>query len=199
MTDPVTLFFHFRSPYSWLAVERLVRDPLPIHGIPAIGIPESLAVRGKDTPNAPRLAYIIEDVARIAGRLDLPVQLPQAFDTDWIRPSAAFWRAQDQGHGFAFMAALFRRRFGHGADLGDPAVIEEAGRSVGLDGAVLAAAMDDPAAQDAVTAQARLFQENGVCGVPFFVAGRQKFWGQDRLPALRYALGLAQVKGDFDP
>ncbi len=198
MTEPVTLFFHFRSPYSWLAVERLVRDPIPLHAIPGTGIPESMAVGGKDAPNAPRLAYIVEDVGRIATRLGLPVQLPSAFDTDWIRPCAAFWRAQEMGHGFAFMAALFRRRFGQGADLGDADVIAEAARSLGLDDAALMAAMDDSALQDAVRAQGPAFKENGVCGVPFFLAHGQKFWGQDRLPDLRNALGLPPVKGDFE-
>ncbi len=198
MSAQVTLFFHFRSPYSWLAVERLNRDPIPLHAIPATGIPESLDPRSAGG-NSPRLAYIVEDVGRIAIRLGLPVQLPRRFDTDWVRPCAAFWKAQEMGQGFAFLAAAFRERFGHGADLGQPDPIAKAAQKAGLDADVIVAAMDDSDAQEAVNAAGAEFEKQGVCGVPFFIYEGQKFWGQDRLPDLRAAMGLPQVKGDFDP
>lgn len=191
----VRLYFHFRSPYSWLAVERLAMDPIGLFVVPSSGIPESL---DPSAGPSPRLAYIVEDVGRITARLGLPFKLPQPFDTDWIRPNAALWRAQEQGHGFAFMVAAFHQRYRHGRDLGQADVIADAAADAGLDAQPLVDAMDDASAQADVSEAAKGFQSDGVCGVPFFIYEGQKFWGQDRLPDLRAAMGLPQVPTDFE-
>ncbi len=191
-------YFHFRSPYSWLAVERLARDPIPFHGVPAAGVPAHLDPSAGVTP---RLSYLVEDVTRIAERLGLPLQWPQVMDTEWVRPNAAFWMAQRQGAGAPFVTAAFQRRFRHGEDLGEGTVIAQAASDAGLDPEPIVAAMDDEAIHKDLNRAMVGFRDDGVCGVPFFVHGtddgRQRFWGQDRLADLRASLGLPQVKSDF--
>ncbi len=191
MTTPVRLYCHLRSPYSWLAIERLARDPVPLDAIPMSGVPEGLTPQGPDAPNAKRLAYIIEDVARVAATLGLHPQIATPFDTDWIRPNAAFWYARGEGRDLAFLHAAYRARWTRGEDLGDSAVIARAAQEAGLSPELTVAAMDDAALQGECRDAAAHAAQDGVIGVPFFVYEGQKFWGQDRVDALRAAMGRA--------
>ncbi len=187
MTEPARLYFHFRSPYSWLASVRIGREGIPVDGIAFAGIPASLdASKGM----SPRLLYLQEDIGRIAISMGLPVKLPQSFDTDWIRPNAAFWAAKQAGQGTPFMIAAFARRFQDGADLGSADVIGAIASDLGLPADDIVAAMDDEAMQKAATEATASSAEDGVCGVPFFVYQGQKFWGQDRIDYLKAAMGL---------
>jgi len=141
----------------------------------------------KEFPNDPaalpaKLAYMVHDVARIAHAYGLVFRRPAEVDCDWLRPHAAFLYALDAGRGPAFARELYASRFSRGESLADDATIAACAARVGLDAtAVVAAQTDDSLQQRVMFGMMRGVQEDGLFGVPFFVHGGQRFWGNDRL------------------
>jgi len=183
MSEPLTVYFSFRSPYSWLALYRLERlGPrlgaelrlLPVHPRAGSGFNDPAA-------NHARLRYLIEDVGRMAQAYGLALRLPRSVDVRWVLPHAAFTFAQEQDRGLAFAVAASTARFGRGRDLGDLAVLEEVAAIVGLDPAGVVEAAQDPARHAQVEAGITAGMQAGVFGVPFFVYEGHHFWGNDRL------------------
>lgn len=187
--ETVKFYFSFRSPYAWLAYHRLepafAGVPVEVRRIPVFP--------PKDFPNDPaalpnKLAYIREDVKRIAAAYGLRAQPPATVDIDWMRPHAAYVYAVDHGCGDAFALALYAARFSDGRDVGDDRVVRAAGAACGLDGDAVTRACDDPAAQERVMLGMAEALQDGIFGVPFFVYRGEKFWGNDRLEWLLRAI-----------
>lgn len=120
--------------------------------------------------------------------------MPASLDTDWIRPSAAFQRAQDEGAALPFALGIFAARWTQRRDPAADDAIADAARAAGLDPGRLVGAADDPRVRARVEADLRRAGESGLFGVPTFLWGDARFWGNDRLDwllrALREARGL---------
>jgi 2-hydroxychromene-2-carboxylate isomerase len=181
--EAIRFYFSFRSPYAWLAYERLERAfaalPVSVQRIPVFPPP--------DYPNDPaavpaKLAYIVHDASRIAKEYGLP---PMTWggdvDTDWMRPHAAYVFAADQGNGDAFALAVFRARFCEGCNVGTDDVLRNVARQCGLDPEAVVRAADDPAMHKLVGIGFLQAGQDRIFGVPFFAWRDQKFWGNDRL------------------
>ena len=180
--DTVRFYFSFRSPYAWLAFTRIDRAleglPVKLERIPVFP-PENFE---NDPAGVPvKLQYIKDDVERIAAAYGLPVRWPESRDTAWIRPHAAFLRAEDTGRGVAFGRALFAARFSEGRDAGDDGVMREAAARAGLEPEAIVKAADDPDVQQRVYAGMMGGVQEGLFGVPFFIYRGTRFWGNDRL------------------
>ena len=190
-TGSIRFYFSFRSPYAWLAAERLESElgglEVPIEPIPVYPTP---ALFPNDPATMPaKIAYIVQDILRLVRERGLTVRFPSPEDPDWSLSHAAFLGAQQQGAGHAFMLEAFRRRFREGLDLGDDAVIADAAQRAGLDpGTILAAAHSD-ALRSAASDGFRLgIERDGIFGVPSFVYAGKLYWGQDRMHFLRDAV-----------
>jgi len=190
--DEVKFYFSFRSPYAWLAYERMSRlgtgFPAALRRIPVFPPP--------DFPNDPaavpaKLAYIRHDVERLAAAYGLPVHWPEGIDTDWMRPHAAYRYAADTSHGDAFALGVYRARFSSGRDIGSNDVLRAVAADCGLDPEATVRACDDPAAQQAVFTGMMEAMQDGLFGVPFFVWRDQHFWGNDRIEWLLRTLAAA--------
>ena len=184
---PIRFHYSLRSPYVWLAVERIVREAIPVRPVPSLGF-ASGTVFGDPAANPPRLAYLIEDVARLATRLGLDLAMPASTpDTAWAGIHAAAETAQRQGAGPAFIHRAARARWTQSADLADPGVIARIAGEAGIDAAAAVAAMSDAALRARMEADyLPLIEADGVFGVPFFAfdapdGGRHRYWGQDRM------------------
>lgn len=200
MTDarePLRFYFSFRSPYSWLAYERLERAfgdlPIEVKYFPVFP-PPNYANDPAAIPN--KLKYMLVDIARLADAYGLALQRPTVLDTEWVRPHASFIYAQDQGKGHAFGLSLSRARWSEGKDVGDNTVLAEVAIKLGLDASALVAAADDVAYQTRVVeGMIQGATEDSIFGVPLFVYRGEPFWGNDRiewvLRAIRKAHGLA--------
>lgn len=183
MSEPLTAYFSFRSPYSWLALHRLERlgsrlgtelRLVPVYPRANSGFNDPAA-------NHAHLRYLIEDVGRMAQAYGLTLKLPPSVDVRWELSHAAFTFAQERDRGLAFAVAASNARFRRGRDLGDPAVLGEVAAIVGLDPALVAEAAEDPARHAQVEAGITAGMHAGVFGVPFFVYEGHHFWGNDRL------------------
>ncbi len=91
---------------------------------------------------------------------------------------AAIW-ADRQGAGPAFARAVYEREFAHGEDISDVGVLEEAGRSAGVEG--IREAIGDPEIKAALREATEAAWKRGVQGVPTLDAGRRLYFGDDRL------------------
>jgi 2-hydroxychromene-2-carboxylate isomerase len=191
----VRFYFSFRSPYAWLAAERLESElgdlgvaieRLPIYPTPELS-PQLFPNDAAGMPN--KVAYIVQDVRRLTRERGLTVRFPPAADPDWSISHAAFLGAERQGAGHRFMLEVFRKRFGEGLDLGDDGVIADAARRAGLEpGAILSAAHCDELRAEASAGWRRAVERDRIFGVPSFVYAGQLYWGQDRMHFLRSAV-----------
>ncbi|MBI1818594.1 MAG: DsbA family protein [Deltaproteobacteria bacterium] len=187
--ETIKFYFSFRSPYAWLAFHRLERAfaglPVTVRRIPVFPPPEF--------PNDPaalpvKLAYIVHDITRIAAAYGLRIKWPKVGGTDWIVPHAAYVFASDCDKGDAFALAAFAARFSEGRNLGDHEVLSDVARACGLDAAATLRASADATFHERVMQGLMEGFGEGIFGVPFFVYGEQKFWGNDRLEWVRRAV-----------
>jgi 2-hydroxychromene-2-carboxylate isomerase len=136
-----------------------------------------------------KVAYIVQDIRRLARERGLSVRFPSPADPDWSLSHAAFLHAQHQGAGHRFMLELFRKRFAEGLDLGEDAVIADAAREACLNPEVVVpAAHSKELRAEASAAWRRAVERDRIFGVPSFVYAGKLYWGQDRMHFVRSAV-----------
>ncbi len=187
----IRFYFSFRSPYAWIATERLDSElgdlGVPIERIPIFPTPELF-------PNDPSVlpakeAHLVQDIPRLAREYGLKVRFPPSGDADWALSHAAFLGAQSEGGGPRFMLEVFRKRFCEGLDLGEDAVIADAASKAELDPDSILSAGHSKALRKAASDGWRLAMERDqIFGVPSFVYANKLYWGQDRMHFLRSAV-----------
>ena len=195
-----SFYFSLRSPYSWLACHDLAErypDLADLIGRRPFWEPDAwserllAAARGRFvyTPmSREKHLYVLQDVSRLAAERGLSVRWPPDRNPCWEVPHLAYLAAHRHGLGRAFIEAAQRARWQEGRDICAPETVGGIARELGLDPAGAMAAADDPDLR-AVGAQCLLdVYRDGVFGVPFFVCGREKYWGVDRLDAFAAAV-----------
>jgi 2-hydroxychromene-2-carboxylate isomerase len=187
-------YFSLRSPYSWLAYRDLlahypdVADALEWRPFwePDGEFLGLLTEAGGRFPYVPmsraKALYILQDIRRLASWRGLTVAWPVDREPRWEVSHLPYLVAERYGKGREFIAAVYRARWEQGRDISDPDTIVAIGSELGLDPSELATAEQDATVRDAALGALRAIDVDGVFGVPFFVVGREKFWGLDRLP-----------------
>ncbi|MFF0150280.1 2-hydroxychromene-2-carboxylate isomerase [Micromonospora sp. NPDC005203] len=199
-------YFSLRSPYSWLAHHDL------LHRYPETAArvewrmffepdDQSLTALRSARGDFPYVAmsrakhfYILQDVRRLAADRGLEVAWPIDRQPRWEVPHLAYLVAADAGRGREFIDAVYRARWQQGRDICDPATMASLAADLSLDPKMLTGAAEDPERRAAGVRALLAVHRDGVFGVPFFVAGREKFWGIDRLPA--FVAATAVVPSD---
>ncbi|HVN85486.1 MAG TPA: DsbA family protein [Candidatus Binatia bacterium] len=188
--NTIRFYFSFRSPYAWLAAEQLEAElgdlGVAIALLPIYPTPERFPNDPVKVPN--KLAYTVQDVARLARERGLTLRLPPAGDPDWALSHAAFLGAPH--HAAArFMLELFRKRFCEGLDLGQDRVIADAARAARTNPEpILTAAHSDELRAEAAAGWERAVERDRIFGVPSFVYAGKLYWGQDRMRFVRSAV-----------
>ena len=189
MTDRrVTFNFAFNSPYSFFAGRRVddLLAPLDL-AIDALPIYRPASVGGGPDFSSPKMQYLLQDVRRFARHYGLTLDPGPFADTG--KACRAYLLADGAGQGVPFRSAIFAARWLEGKDVGAPEMVAEAGAACGLDAAAIAAAMADDSPEAERLGKISVEAETaGAFGVPFFIYGEQKFWGNDRLDWLVRAI-----------
>ncbi|MFF7793100.1 DsbA family protein [Streptomyces sp. NPDC007991] len=197
---PPRHYFSFRSPYSWLAHRELTEHhPALARSLRRIPFWEPDALSQKLLTEAggsfvyqpmsrEKHFYILQDVRRLTRARGLDVSWPVDRDPHWEVPHLAWFAAARHGVDAAFTDAVFRARWLEGRDICDPAVVADIARDVGADPDEAAGAFDSDTYRAAGVEALLSISRDGVFGVPFFVAGAEKFWGLDRLAPFLAAL-----------
>jgi len=187
----IRFYFSFRSPYAWIAAERLESE-LGDLGVPIERIPifPTAGLFPNDPSTVPdKVAYILQDIPRLAREYGLTVRFPTSGDADWALSHAAFLGAESEGAGQRFMVEVFRKRFSEGLDVGEDDVIAAAAGAAGLSPDAILDAGHSEALRAQVSMGWRLAAERDrIFGVPSFVYAGKPYWGQDRMRSLRSAI-----------
>ncbi len=183
-SSPIRFHFFLRSPYVWLAAEQLARDGIEIDPIPLTGFAQG-TVFSDPAANPPRLAYLIEDVARLAEHMGLILAPPTDVD-NWEPVHNVAEYAKRQGKGLAFAQVAARARWTQSLSLEDPDVIADIAADIGLAAEPVRAAMTDTKLRaEMVQTYTPLIEKDQVFGVPFFAfdadGKTHRYWGQDRI------------------
>ena len=188
---PIDFYFEFSSPYGYIA-SRLVDEFGERVGRPVAWRPMLLGPVWKITGQAPLVDipmkgdYSRRDFARSARLHRVAYNHPAKFPVGTVAGLRTFYWTHDRDPEQAqyFAKALYHAYFVDGIDIGAaPAVIEVA-KACGVDGAALAAALEDPALKERARREVDAAIAAGVFGSPFFIVDGEPFWGVDRMPML---------------
>lgn len=191
MSEPITFYFDFSSPYGFLAAREI--DALAARqGREVTWKPMLLGAVFKQNGMQPLMNvplkgdYARRDLAREARRLGIDFRLPDPFPFASIAAARAFYWQWDRDPAAAkgLAQALFEKAFVAGQDISKPAAVLASGEAQGLDGSALEAALHDPAIKDRLRQEVEGAIAAGVFGSPFVVADGEPFWGYDHFPRI---------------
>jgi len=178
------LWFSFRSPYSYLALER-IEDVLAPYGVPLVLKPvPPIGARGVEVPTVKRL-YVVRDAKREADRLGIPFgELcdPLGKGIDHCL-AIAHWAAS-RGQLLAFARSAMRGIWAEALDVAEYVDLRHIVERAGLSWADASAALADPEAAKAAQANAAELTVYSLVGVPSLRCGDFIAWGQDRFALL---------------
>lgn len=139
-----------------------------------------------------RQKYRLQDIARVARRAGLPVNLrPAHWPTNAAPASAAIIAAQAAGGGDlgGLVHAFGRAVWAEDRDIADDTVVRDVLNAHGFDPGL--ADRDLMGAMETLQRNTDEALRRGVFGAPSYVVGEEVFWGQDRLPHLDDHLAAA--------
>ncbi|MEU1311708.1 DsbA family protein [Streptomyces cinnamoneus] len=195
-------YFSLRSPYSWFAYRDLKeRFPDVLDAIewipywePDAASEQLLADQGVTLPVMPmhraKNFYILRDARRWAHARGWTVTWPVDRAPHWEVSHLAYLAAEEQGKGREFVDLAYRARWHQGLDLAERATIAAIAAELGLD-ASLADSLDDPRLRARGVECLISAYHDDAFGVPYFVHGREGFWGAERVSAF-----VATLRGE---
>ncbi len=198
------MWFSFRSPYSYLALEQ-IETVLAPYNIPLVLRQVApMVTRGLQVPQVKRL-YIVRDAKREADRLGIAFgELcdPLGKGVDNCLAIQHWANKRSPADGLAFARSAMRGSWTEARDLSEYVDLKVVVERAGLPWDEARSAIDDPEAVKAHTANAADMAVVGLWGVPSFRCGDFVAWGQDRLPLLADRLrrhALAQSSASATP
>jgi 2-hydroxychromene-2-carboxylate isomerase len=193
VSAPARFYFNLRSPYSWLAVHDLTANhpefasavewrPFWEPSEQSEKLLNAASGRFIYTPMTPeKHRYILADVRRLAAARGLSIRWPIDREPHWEVAHLAYLAARQDGLGRQFAVAASRARWEQGLDISDPRQVASIAAQVGLDAERAAGAWQDPGLVELGTRALLDLYDDSVFGVPYFLSGRERFWGVDRL------------------
>ena len=193
---PLRFWVDFASPYAWLAFDEVYRlaeaagrsvelEPVLLWAV--------LKAQGLAPPmeHAAKRAYMMADMRRSAAYLGLPLVLPEPFMISTHAAARLCRGLALRGGAMRPLArALFEARFVQGRDLSQGEVLVQIGADHGLTPEAVAELTALPEARAALVAANERAAAQGIFGLPFLELEGEGFFGADRLPQLRWRLGL---------
>jgi len=182
-------WFEFASSYSYLSVmriEALARDAgVTLQWRPFLLGPVFLSLGWNDSPfniYPPKGRYMWRDLARLATRYGLPLQVPSRFPRNGLLAARVALTGADKGWIGDFSRAVMTANFAEDREISDPAVIRGILEDLRLDAEAILAQAHSPEIKEALRRQTDRAGEIGLFGAPSFVTpDGELFWGNDRL------------------
>lgn len=183
-----------RSPYSWLALrdaearesELLAYSEMRVFFEPAEDLAGDITERSAAFHYTPmsktKHLYILRDIARLARQRGLTVTWPIDEHPAWEVSAVALARvlSQSQPEGKRLALALANARWLEGHDVHEESTVKHCLTELGLDGA-LAGLHRTPEGLEISRTLLTQMDRDGVFGVPYFLVGKEAFWGLERL------------------
>ena len=187
------IYFSFRSPYSWLAFRALaIGHPAIVQSAKWIPFwePDEISQRllaeagGRFlyTPmSREKHLYVLRDVKRLVTQRGLAMTWPVDRSPWWEVSHLAYLVADSHGRGLDFIRLVYRARWELGLDISDRTVVGGVASELGLPRKAIEGAVEDEDVRRRGTESLLSIYNDSVFGVPYFVNGREVFWGLDRL------------------
>jgi 2-hydroxychromene-2-carboxylate isomerase len=175
-------FCSLRSPYTYLAVPRVVQLAETYGAALRIRFVLPMVMRGLPVPRAKRL-YILRDAKREAEVLGMPFgRIVDPVGAPTERGLAVLHHAIPVGKGPPLLESFMRGVWAEGVDAGSERGLRMVAARAGLDASFVAAALADESWREVAQANRKKMLELGLWGVPSFrVDACPARWGQDRL------------------
>lgn len=191
MARRLALWFDYASPYSYLAVSRIValRDAIspeaaiewrPFLLGPVFLKRSSGAGAFQDVSPAER-QYRWRDLERLCVLYRLPWQRPRRYPPHSLLAARTTLVALEQGWGDTCIAAIYRAAFAEDRDIADADVLRSVIAGLGQDAETVLCAAQDEAVKAKLRAQVDAAMAAGIFGAPSLVVDGEIFWGNDRL------------------
>ncbi|MGE0326872.1 MAG: DsbA family protein [Polyangiaceae bacterium] len=185
----LSLYFSFRSPYSYLALERAAalaeRNGVELELRPVL----PMVMRGLAVPPLKKF-YLLFDAAREAKRLGIPFgRICDPVGRGAERCLAAF-SATSGAQGVAFASRAMRAIWSEGVDVASDPGLRDVCEAVGLAWTRVQAAIADERWRALAAVNREQLTALGLWGVPSFEFRGQVVWGQDRLRLLERLMQL---------
>jgi 2-hydroxychromene-2-carboxylate isomerase len=178
------LFFSFRSPYSYLALDR-ARALADTYGVPLVIKPVlPMVMRGLAVPRTKRM-YIVRDAAREARRLGIPFgRICDPLGVGVERCLAVFEDAEREGLAFELVHSAARGIWSEALDMANDDDLSIVVRRAGLDWSKTQRSLSRLAWRTRAENNRRALLDLGLWGVPSFRLGDYACWGQDRMESI---------------
>ncbi len=194
------LFFDCGSPWTYLAFHAidevaaeagadLVHRPILVGGVFNAVNKSVYEQRANATPAKWKYhAKDLQDWARLYG---LAIRWPDVFPVNSVKGMRGCLAAEEQGKLRDYARALFEAYWGEGRDISQDDVLADAATRAGLDSDAIAARLAAPELKQRLRDNTDELVARGGFGSPtIFVGGDDMYFGNDRLPLVRLALGL---------
>ncbi|MEO1014179.1 MAG: DsbA family protein [Pseudomonadota bacterium] len=209
VTDALTIdvFWSFRSPYSWLAVDRLaaIEAGYPVKMAMRFVRPLALREDGFFKQARPQwLPYLFKDVFREGQRLGVAIASPRpdpivmdletgevAAEQPYIHRlmDLGFAAEATEGRGLALAQAIARPVWTGVENWHEGDILKDAAAAAGFDIDALARWADENRDEvERMLAENETAQMKHHWGVPLMVLNEEPFFGQDRLDSLEWRL-----------
>lgn len=192
MADPIDFYFDFSSPYGYLLSERIdelaARHDRKVHWHPIL-----LGIIFKATGSAPltlqnpaKAAYSLADFERSARFMGIPYRHPSQFPLATQAAARCYYwlHGQDCGLARRFAHAVFRALYIDDRDISAPDTVLDIAAGLGVDRALLAAALQSPELKARLKDEVDQAMQVGVFGSPYVIIDGEGFFGADRLPQI---------------
>ncbi len=189
--SPITLYFDFTSPYSYLASTRIealaAKHERGLEWVPILLGPVFAATGVKALVDQPiKGDYALLDFPRSARFLGVPYRHPEPFPVATYQAARVLIGLQREHPDKAalWVHAVFDAYFAHNRNISDMPVLHALARELGVEPARVDAWCGDAQIKAQLKANVDRALQSGVCGAPFFVVDDEPFWGVDRMPQL---------------
>lgn len=180
--DPVELYFSFRSPYSYIAIARLMKNKskYPVDRIQLRPV-MPMVTRGIPLPKSKKL-YILKDAARVAHFENI--------DFGWVRDPLgegvnaclALLHHCDSSEHLTLSYRLLHDIWAGGKDVSSTSYIRDIIKAFNLSAEAVGRTLINKDYAVSTEANQKTLIQYGLWGVPSFIKGRLATWGQDRMP-----------------
>ncbi len=189
----IEFFFSFRSPYSYLAFDR-VRDLARKSQADLILKPVlPMLMRGLPVPPA-KSSYILHDCTREARRLGIPFGcISDPLGAGVERGYALLGHAEKCGCLAEYCSAFLSAVWSQGIDAATDAGLAKITEVAGLNWSEAKSELASTDWRNRVEVNQNRLHEIGLWGVPSFRANGQSIWGQDRLWVISDVLNADQM------
>lgn len=190
MTQPLELFYDFRSPYSYLAFTQLreLDVDIALRPMKVLTLMEKVGNVPTTITCAAKGRYARADLGRWAQRYGLTLNPANMREVDGEACARAVLAARSPSEAAAITLALYRACWSEGNALATKDDVLAAITAAGIDAIPIAERIDAPEATKQLDANTDEAAARGVFGSPTVFVGETMFFGNDRLDFVREEL-----------